>query len=232
VWQWRGKDARRQFIPAHVNVQARMMRRVLSIPHRFICVSDEVTGFDSSLIEVIPTPPAAVMAGRLSSPEGPRFPSCYRRLWTWSGEALELFGERVLLLDIDLVAMRCFAPLLERSEDFVGWRPNAKWGHPDRVAGGMYMLRTGSRTEVWDRFEGTGSIAAARRANFRGSDQAWISFCVGKDAAVWPENCGLYSIRDLKAGLLPLPEDARIVQFNGPQKPWTSALGWVKDHWN
>lgn len=229
-WLWRGEDPRRQFTAAHVNALHRMIRRHLSVPQRFICIADDTDGLDAD-IEAMETPPAAVELAQYRNPEGSRFPSCYRRLWTWSEEA-RCLGERVLLTDIDLVAVRDFAPLLERSEDFVGWRPRMKWGRIERVAGGMYLLRTGSRTDVWTRFRGAESIAEARKAGYRGSDQAWISYCLGPRAPVWPEGSGLYSIRDLADGARPLPPDARLVQFNGPRKPWDSTLTWVREHWH
>ncbi len=228
VWLW--QESTRLFLPAHVNTMRKMLARHLPAPHRFICVCDSTEGFASD-VEVLLTPPPAAQAGKLRNPEGPRFPNCYRRLWNFSTAASAAFGERILALDIDLVALADLQPLLDTDEDFVGVRPHMRWGNHQRVAGGMYLLRTGTRCEVWERFKGAASIAEARRAGFRGSDQAWISYCLGKNATVWPEPSGLYSIRDLKDGRLPLPADARLVQFNGRTKPWDSRLPWVTQHW-
>jgi hypothetical protein len=230
TWLW-DEPGNRKYRPEHVNVMQRMFARTLTVPHRFICVADDAKGFAPE-VEVVITPPAALEAGRLRSPEGPRFPSCYRRLWTFSDEACSVLGERVFLTDIDAVATGDIAPLVDRDDDFVGWRPLAKWGkRDDRIGGGMYLLRTGSRTRVWSDFNGTKSIAVARGHGFRGSDQAWLSYCLGRNT-VWPQKCGLYSIRDLHDGRDPLPADALLVQFNGPQqKPWNSPLAWVKQHW-
>ena len=228
---WKGSDPRRIFLPQHVTALARAFKRTLSVPHRFICVSDRLDGFGPE-VEVIKTPPAVAALGQLQSPEGARFPSCYRRLWTFSDET-RVLGERVLLTDIDLVVLKDMAPHLKRSEDFVGWRPKAKWGkHTHRLGGGMYLLKTGARTHVFNDFRGAESIARARAAGYRGSDQAWISYQLGKRAATWPQSAGLYSIRDLRDGALPLPKDAVAVQFNGPQKPWSSKLGWVRENFN
>lgn len=226
-WLWR--ETGRDFRPAHVNVLQRMMARHLPAPHRFICVADSAAGFDPG-VEVYVTPQAARDVGRLRNPEGPRFPSCYRRLWMFSRDAREL-GEVVLVLDIDLVVTGDLASVVARQEPFVGWRPRMTWGGPDRIGGGIYLLRTGLHTEVWDSFRGQSSISAARAAGYRGSDQAWLSYRLGSRCAVWSERSGLYSIRDMRDGRLPLPSDALLVQFNGPTKPWTSQLGWVKSHW-
>lgn len=228
TWLW--QEGFRDYAPAHVNALARMIRARLSLPHRFICVADDPSGFDAG-VEYFPTPAAAREVGHLRNPEGPRFPSCYRRLWMWSAEARAL-GDVLMLLDIDLVATDELAPLFDDPQhDFVGWRPRMKWGIHARVGGGIYRLRAGTRTEVWSRFKGAESILEARRAGYRGSDQAWLSYCLGASAPTWNDRAGIYSIRDLRNGALPLPADARLVQFNGPQKPWNSPLAWVKDHW-
>lgn len=64
-----------------------------------------------------------------------------------------------------------------------------------------------------------------------------MSYCLGAGEAYWPPDAGIYSIRDLSTdprqtnGGKGLPPDARIVQFNGPVKPWMSATDWVRKHW-
>lgn len=237
VWKWSGINlSRREFLPEHVNTQRRNFARHLSIPHRFICVTDEPTGLDPE-VEFFKTPAAALEAGQVQTPEAGRFPSCYRRLWNFSAAARAL-GERLLCVDIDAIAVSDLTPLLDRQEQFVGWRPLMKWGALDRIGGGLYLLESGSRTEVWERFAGGQHTKTARLAGYRGSDQAWMSYCLGKDVAVWPPGSGLYSIRDLSTDRLQcnggkaLPADARLVQFNGPVKPWDSALPWVRADWH
>lgn len=225
-WLWAGF---RDFSPAHVNCLARMIRRQLRVPHRFICITDRSDGLAPD-VEFFRTPDGALELAQLKTPEGPAFPSCYRRLWIFS-EAARVLGDTVVSIDIDLIATGDVTPLFERDEDFIGWRPLKKWGNANRFNGGMFLLRTGSRTSVFDSFHGQESIATARRAGFRGSDQAWISYCLGSREIAWPENCGIYSIRDLNDGRLALPADARIVQFNGPQKPWNTNLAWARQHW-
>lgn len=227
-WLW--SDGSREYRPAHVNVLQRMVARHLPEPHRFICITDEPRELFSADVEVIPTPVAAQKASAHRSPEGARFPSCYRRLWTFSEEA-RLLGERVLLIDVDLVIVRALSPIIRLTYDFVGWRPFRDWGRKMRFGGGIFLLTTGSRTEVWNGFDGPNSIIKARAAGFRGSDQAWISFVLGDKEPYWPRDSGIYSIRDMAGAEHDLPIDARLVQFNGHTKPWRSALPWVKEHW-
>jgi hypothetical protein len=227
-WMW--NVGFRTFLPEHVNVQQRMVARHLPLAHRFICIADDTTGFSPD-VEVLKTPPEAARVGLIKSPEGPRFPSCYRRLWTFSQQAKEALGERVLLMDIDLVITGNLTPLFDIDADFVGWRPFRDWGRPCRFGGGIYLLRTGTRTHVWDQFTGLSSIDQARKAGFRGSDQAWISYLLASKEVYWDRKSGIYSIRDMRGKETMLPNDARLVQFNGPQKPWQSRLPWVGEHW-
>lgn len=246
VWIWKGS---RQYEPEHVNYLYRQLERVCQGKFSLVCISDDTQGFLPG-IEVIKTPLAAMALADLRSPEKLNFPSCYRRLWMFSDEA-RMLGERVMLIDVDLVFTANPHPLFERSEDFVGWRPLRTWGRENRFGGGIYLLRTGTRTDVWDSFKGHESINIARRAGLRGSDQAWLSYCLASTEASWPKHSGIYSVRDLNYSArstlqgarqtikrhgkpLELPSDALIVQFNGPDKPWQDKTklqhSWLSAH--
>lgn len=223
TWLWQGN---RRYLPEQVGVLASMFRRHLSIPHRFICISDAKGSFGDG-VEVMPMPSAAAQLGKLTTPEGMQFPSCYRRLWMFSEEA-KCLGDRVLLIDLDVVLTNSVDHLFASRADFVGWQPRAVWGGQRRLGGGMYLLTPGTRSDVFDDFAGEPSIAEARAAGFRGSDQAWISYKLRDTAELWPDNAGIYSVRDL---VRDLPSDACLVQFNGQMKPWHRRLPWIDRHW-
>lgn len=227
-WLW--NDGGRDYRPEYVNVLHRMFQRHLPEPHRFICITDEAGEFDAG-IEVIPTPPEALALADMRTPEGRGFPSCYRRLWMFS-DAARMLGDRVLLVDIDLVLTGDVSHLFANQAPFVGWKPQASWGHNNnRIGGGLYALTPGTQTHVWGSFKGAESVAEARKAGFRGSDQAWMSYKL-RGCPLMPKTAGIYSIRDLMDGRRPLPPDACLVQFNGTGKPWDSRLEWVRRHWN
>jgi hypothetical protein len=231
-WLWNdGSQRARSFEPNHVNVLANMVARHLDEPHRFICITNLPSGGFSPKVEVLPMPKAAAALLALRTPERPHFPSCYPRLWMFSEEA-KCLGDRVLLVDIDLVVVANLAPIFDMPQDFVGWRPYRDWGKQERFGGGIYLLTPGTRTRVWTDFHGAPSIAQARAAGFRGSDQAWLSFKLGLSETYWSRSSGIYSIRDMKGTEAVLPKDARLVQMNGPaHKPWNSGLPWVREHW-
>jgi CBS domain-containing protein len=211
-----------------VNVVHRMFRRHLPGDFRFVCITDDPGKYDEG-VDVMSTPPEALALAHLRTPEGDMFPSCYRRLWMFS-DAARCLGDRVLLVDIDILvigdASRLFAP----EGDFVGWKPTASWGHNNRrVGGGLYLMTPGTKTEVWEDFKGAESIALARKAGYRGSDQAWISYKLW-GCPLFPKDAGIYSIRDLRRAMKP-PADAVLIQHNGSTKPWASRVPWVRDAW-
>lgn len=231
---WRWNNGFRAYLPEYVNRLARGYARNLSIPHRFYCITDETSGFSDD-VTVVPTPEAAKRFASWPSPHGSRYPSCYRRLWTFSKEAAEL-GDVLMMTDIDCVITDELDPLIEHieGETFVGWRPPTTWGSVVRVAGSTWLLRAGAHTEVWEQF----SADAAKRAlgaGQMGSDQAHISYCLASTCKVWPEGHGIYEAQDMKpTGFKLLPKDARIVQFNGSVKPWDAAMQripWIREHW-
>jgi hypothetical protein len=230
-FQW--NSGYREYKPEYVNILARGYKRNLSIPHRFVCVTEETKGFSRD-VEVFPLPPEALEAARLASPEGPRFPASYRRLWAFSEQA-KVLGDWILMTDIDCVVTGQVDPLiqyaLDKHHDFVGWRPSSLWGVEDRIAGGNWLLRTGTRTEVWTGFCKESAIRA-RQAGYRGSDQAYLSYCLAKTAAIWPQHCGIYQAQQMKKqGFKVLPKDARIVHFNGRVKGWDlKNIPWIRSH--
>lgn len=227
--------APRFFKPEHVVRLAQLFKKHLKVEHRFVCFTDEPLLNDDD-VTWVETPVAALAAGKHRSPEGNRFPSCYRRLWIFSEDAAEFFsGGQVLTVDIDLVPVADCTPIVDRTEDFVGWRPFRDWGAKKRFGGGIHLHRTGTRTRVWTDFNGASSIAAARGAGFRGSDQAWLSYCLAEKEATYSRSSGIYSIRDFGNDHA-LPRDARLVQMNGPahMKPWSyrGPATWVAQHWS
>lgn len=233
TYLWRG-DTHRVYLPEHVNTLRNAFLRTLSRAHRFICVSDESQGLAGN-VEWVQTPPEARALGEIKTVEAGRFPSCYRRLWSFSAGARELLGERIMVVDIDFLPIARFDHLFDRTEPFVGWRPRQCWGRADRIGGGIYLMDTGLFTRVFDDFAADPKHAQceARRAGYRGSDQAWISYCLGGSVPVWRDCDGIYSIRDFHNGMDLPPLDACAIQFNGPSrlKPWNHPASWVRAHW-
>lgn len=247
--QWR--EGYREYLPEYVNVARRMFARNLKIPHRFVCITNETAGFDREVEIMRPTDEAMRLA-KLQSPEGERFPSCYRRLWLWSEEA-KVLGPRIFATDLDFVITGDITEMCTRPESFVGWRPHTDWGNPARFAGACFLLTTGAHTRVWEEFvaDPMKAIKRARDTGYRGSDQAWISYCM-HDQAFWPQH--LIAEPERFISFVPKktfprgkwqphkhriedrfaqpPEGALILQLCGQIKPWDlKNVAWVKEHW-
>lgn len=220
---WRGSRA--AYSHAHVNRLARSVARNYARPHRFLVVTNEPGPFADG-VEVVPD---ACDFAALRSPEGLSMPSCYRRLRLFHRDAGAVFGERIVALDLDWVAVDDLAPLWDRPEDVVLYRDPLR---PRQANGSMLLLTAGSRPYVWDEFDPAISPKTARGAGYRGSDQAWLSWCL-PDAPRWDERDGVFSFRR-HVGTDALPSGARAVVFHGRPKPWDRGpqrLGWVLEHW-
>jgi hypothetical protein len=214
LWVQEGYHTR--YTDAHVRRWADMIRAHYTGPHRIVLVTDQAGDFGD--VEVLPL---WSEGAELANPHGPGLPSCYRRLRLWAPDAAERFGEHVLLLDLDCTILGDLAPLVNRPEDVVLWRDPSYPIQP--YNGGMILLRTGSRPQVWARFRGETSIREARAAGYKGSDQAWIAHVLGRNEAVWTAADGVVSWkRDLRRGL-PRRGD-RIVMFHGKDKPWHEGM--------
>ena len=228
-WKWKPFPGYRStFKGRHVNVLRNMVRRFLLIPHRFSCITDDPSGIDPD-IRIIPI--WNEFAG-ITNPNVSKGPSCYRRLKAFSAEAKDLIGERIFSIDLDCVIVRNITPLINRKEDFVCWGDTAKRTHYN---GGMWLLRAGTRTDVYDAFDPKQSPKLTRNKGIIGSDQAWISYVIdGKDPK-WHKEDGVYSFRNdfIGAGKTKLPPDARIVMFHGQHDPWTPDIQarypWIKE---
>lgn len=219
---------RSKFGPETVNILRNMVERHYRKPHRFTCVTDDPAGLDPR-IRVIPL---WSDHGELVSPAGVNQPCCYRRLKLFSAAAAELIGPRFVALDLDIVITQDVAPLWDRPEDFVIWGDT----NPTTLYNGsMFVLTAGARTQVWDTFDPLRSPRLTKASGNFGSDQAWISYCLGKGEATWSQADGVFSYR---LHILPLggrlPRMARVVVFHGRVDPWgpeAQRHSWVKEHY-
>lgn len=227
-WKWHVPGYRSKFSAKTVNVLRSMVARHFPHPHSFICVTDDADGIDSK-IEVVSgwNDHASV-----PSPHGNGNPSCYRRLRMFSREAEQTFGKRFVSLDLDCVILKDLSSVWLRDEDFVIWgdtNPHTLYN------GSMVLMTAGARAKVWETFDPKRSPKEARDAGNFGSDQAWISHCLGPKEAKWTNADGVYSFRnEVQRMGGHLPGNAKIVMFHGPFDPWgpgPQQIPWVKRNW-
>jgi hypothetical protein len=228
-WKWKGPASyRSQFSAEHVNVLRRMVARHYKAPHRFVCITDDAEGLDEQ-VEVVELWDDFA---DIPSPHGQGNPSCYRRLRAFAPDMAKVLGKRFVWLDLDCVITGDLAPLFDRTEAFLSWGDtNPK----NSVNGSMVMMTAGARREVYETFDPATSPELTRRVGHFGSDQAWISRCLGDKEARWGVRDGVYSYRvHLRPQRGVLPANARVVFFHGQIDPWSAEaqrLGWVRDNW-
>lgn len=231
-WKWKPiAGYRSEFGPETVNVLRRMVARHYRSDFRFLCVTDDASGIDPE-IEVrrlwndfAHVPP----------PQGRKNPSCYRRLRAFAPDIASIFGERFVSIDLDTVIVGDLAPIFDRPEPFVIWGDTNPTTYYN---GGLFLMTAGARPQVWEQFDPETSPMRAKAAGHFGSDQGWISYCLGPGEAKFSKTDGVYSFRNDIAsprGPRPLPEGARLISFHGNHDPWSMRVQaeypWVRASW-
>lgn len=207
------------YTPHHVNVLRNMLERHVKIPHRLICVTDNVDGIDSRVVTVPLWDTYKHLGG------------CFNRLWVFSKEAGKLFGDRFVCIDLDCVIVSDCTSLFDRKEDFIinSYNPTTGDKIDQHYNGSMFMLNAGARSELWNDFnEKVTPQALENNPNCIGTDQAWIRHRLGKGEARWGNDDGVYEARQIGHYLLP---SAKIVFFSGRRDPSQNQFKWVGKHW-
>lgn len=219
---------RSQYGPETVNTLQRMVARHYSPTPEFVCITDDTKGLDKSIRVV----PLWNDLAHLPAPQGGKNPSCYRRLKVFSKEMGDVLGQRFVVMDLDMLITGDLAPVWNRPEDFVIiGDTNVRTPYN----GSMMLMSAGARAKVWETFDPVRSPALAKAANYFGSDQAWISWCLGRGEAKWTIKDGVYSFRNhLAMHRHQLPENARVINWHGKFDPWSgfaSQIAWVKTNY-
>jgi hypothetical protein len=232
TWKWKPPSGYRSTYPSStVGALRAMVERHYPFPFRFMCVTDDPDGIDPR-VEIVP---AWNDFATLPSPHGGKNPSCYRRLRMFHPEIGQVFGERFVSLDLDVVLTGDMTRLWQRPEPIVMWGDtNPQPG--SHYNGSMVLMTAGARPQVWNEFDPVRSPQLSKANRCWGSDQGWISYCLGKGEARWGRGDGVYSFRnDLNEGRLDLPGNARIVIFHGRFDPWDPKVharcAWVRKYY-
>ncbi|NCC30972.1 MAG: hypothetical protein EOM24_02985 [Chloroflexia bacterium] len=223
TFKWGQPNYRSNFRAEHVNTLKNMVKRNLSLPHRFICITDDPTGIDADTMPLWESPIQGLPADR---------PNCYRRLRLFSEEAREAFSPTIACIDLDTVITGDITPLFAGQEPFVIFNGTSK---QTPYNGSFWILRDGSRRQVWDRLV---PEAPHLTKGIVGSDQAWIAYVLGHGEATYGKAEGLYSYRldfRLASQKRTLPDNCRMVSFHGRVDPWTRAAlrasPWIEEHY-
>jgi hypothetical protein len=153
--------------PRPVNALQRMMATYLTVPHTFLCITDDPTGIECPTMPIWDCPHVD---------QTPTPHNSYRRLRIFSPWAQATFPGWVLSIDLDVI-------ILKNINDLITWDDlRILKGGVSRYRGGLLLHKTGSRRHIWESFNPRTSPWTIREYSTKGkrwvgSDQGWISVC-------------------------------------------------------
>jgi hypothetical protein len=228
-----------QLTPEDVRIWDNMVARHLSIPHARVCVTHRPDLID--FMETAPLDMAKHVPGL-----------CTVKLQAHKPGGVAREGDRVLLMDIDMVAVDCLDPLVNTNVPFKFWRnPNfTLGGRRGYIQGSMQLFTVGATQYLWSDFDPRSTPAWLNR-QFGGGEQAWISERMDAEypepswdwthVPTWTEADGVYGAGRLVNGKMgegvqsELPENARIVFTPGDRSPGQPEMQakhpWIAEHY-
>lgn len=187
--------------PEYVNRLAAMVRRHATVPHEFVCLTDNATGIDCE-----------------SCPVGCGLPGWWAKLVLFQPHP-RLAGARVVFLDLDTVIVGNLDWLLQYNGPFAILRD---FYRPTGYGSAVMSIAPGFGGHVWQRF--TPDVMRLMHG-----DQNWLERQV-PHADRWqdiaPGKIGSYKADGLQDG----PKGFAVCAFHGRPKPH-EVNGWICDAW-
>jgi hypothetical protein len=210
----------RKYGAEYVNILRRMVARNLSLPHRFVCFTDDAAGLERDL-DARPLPACG-------APNRPEI-EAWRKISIFTPD-LGLVGP-TLFLDLDVVIPGSLDP-------FFTFEPGRfciihNWTHADRRIGNSSVFRfeAGAQSALFDEYDQDPDKVTREHRNEQNFVTARIDATEG--VAWWPAAwCRSFKKHCLPAGLLKLllpariPRGAHIIVFHGEPNPPDAARRW------
>jgi len=210
-----------KFGPEYVNRLHSMVERNLTLPHRFVCFTDDPTGIAPG-VEIRPLPPMDLPPGKERG---------WRKLSTFQSPLADLKGP-TLFLDLDIVVVGALDVFFTHPGKFLIIHD---WLFPNDIMGNssVYRFEAGEHPEVFSHFMAhIDEVKAAHRHEQsylsrqmydKGILQYWPSeWCVSfKRSCLLPFPVSLWKVPQK-------PEGARIVVFHGNPNPQDAIAGKIK----
>jgi hypothetical protein len=215
----------------HVQILHNMLKRNLQMPFELICITDKPIEFCHLRNEITILPLWSW---------GRDYPGCFRRLKLFETGMRKFIGEKFVLMDLDVVITGDITELFQRDEDFI------IWGEKERknpYCGSLFMLKAGVRSQVWDSFNIENYPCKRDNGTYPlGTDQNHI-YNIIPNEPMWTTEDGVYNFgfdirfnpklmkkkrinydkvaksKKIRGGNGQLPENARIIFFNGKDDP-------------
>lgn len=233
-----------KFTPAHVVILRNMVKRNLTIPHEFVCLTNTEEYAQALHRQGIRTVPLDMTSEHSKHVPG----TVLARLMLRRPDIGGLLGRRIVSLDLDIVIVGNIDAIFGRDEDNVLWR-NPNFVPGERRAfyqSSIQLFDAGARSFLFTDFHPAYAKPPYSHPKFPwwnrrfgGAEQAWFSERLSWDEAYWDASHGIYGagrLGDTAQGAgSELPENARIVSFPGNREPSQAevqaAHPWVREHY-
>lgn len=233
----------RKFGPEYVNRLHAMVRRHLTRPARFVCFTDDASGFEAG-VEALPLPDVGWTEG--VDVHG------WRKVGLFADALGDLTGD-ALFLDLDVLVVASLDPLFEHPGDVVAIRDYRRIRvRGDRFVGNTSVLRfpVGAYPEVLEDFRARFPTIREEVRN----EQEYLSHRFHRMGlfshwpAPWCPSFKRHCVRRWPLSHLRtprLPDGARVVVFHGRPNPDEALRGeggkwyrpirptpWIAEHWH
>jgi len=222
TFKWKSLHSR-GFTSLHVNILYAMIKRNVKCPFKFFCVTDDKEGINPEITSLDLWPEPVMPETKTKRPQ------CYKRLELFYPEMKEVFGPRVVCMDLDTVIVKDITGIISTPGEFVGY--NKRY---IPYQGAFFIHDIGSRPYVWTDFDPLTSPKLAKK--YEGSDQAWLSYKLPPGEKVLRKEDGLYCYDADKVNKAkPLPPNCKMVIFRGGYKPHYDKVfrkhKWIQEHY-
>jgi len=237
------------FPPDYVNVLYNACKTDMKKPFRFVCLTDDSTGFVDG-IEALPIPDIGL------SPQEWYTKGVWPKLALYVADLHGLQG-RCLFIDLDMVIVGGLDDMLDFGAGYVstdmgdGWRPGGRRGAIKEPGTCVFAFDLGQETQILDAF-----LADKEKAKANFQNEQDFAGAYARSMTFWPEGWVISFKRHLRQPIgkdffVPPkspPEGTRIVAFHGDPRPITlvpekagfwdrfphlghGQVGWVRDYW-
>lgn len=199
-----------------VNILHSMVQKNLSLPHRFVCLTDDGTGLNEG-IEIFDLPKIQVPKKNDIDP--------WRKLGMFSAQIGDLSG-KTLFLDLDIVIIDNIDCFFKHSDKFTIIE---NWTQAGQNIGNssVYCFNIGQHTDVLDYYNQHRQEVLEQYDN----EQIYLSKKIG-DIDFWPGDwCKSFKRHCMQPYLLRYflppkrPKDVKILVFHGNPKPTDAIQG-------
>lgn len=222
--------------PEYVNRLAAGVKKNLSLPHRFVCLTEEPKGINPS-IEILPLP-------NVGLPKGSK-----ERGWNKLGvfdKSMSNLGEIGLFLDLDLIIVGSIDELFHFPGEFCIIKDWVK-AKPAHGNSSVFRFKIGAYPHLLEKF---GPERKRIQATYR-NEQEYVTAEAGPAPTWWPSDwCVSFKRHAIPKGFAKLwkpprpPKGAKIIVFHGKPNPPEAIEGksgkwfrpirpspWIKDFW-